>query len=170
MCRYVLNCFALFLADSEPETDAAGNSLPLEYSTGDHLALPSSQRTDLESLSVAQGIDEDAVAEPAASTLDETFPLPLPRDAVLVPGSPDFLMSYSTLPGSVAYRDIHTGSFYIQALDKCLRKGEEIDRALKMVSSNVREKLRQRGELDRTEERFQLPFHLTSGMDRLIYL
>jgi len=89
--------------------------------------------------------------------------------ATLVPGRPDFLMSYATLPGSSAFRDREVGSLYVSQLARCLRQGHEIDRALKLVSRGVSEELQQR-DIEDSMSRFQLPFHLTSGMDKLIKL
>jgi len=89
--------------------------------------------------------------------------------ATLVPGRPDFLMSYATLPGASAYRDREVGSLYVSELGNCLRQGLEIDRALKMVSGGVSKELRKR-DIEDHMSRFQLPFHLTSGMDKLIML
>jgi len=89
--------------------------------------------------------------------------------ATLVPGRPDFLMSYATLPGAAAYRDREVGSLYVAHLDRCLRQRLEIDRALKLVTRGVCEELSERDVEDRMH-RFQRPFHLTSGMDKLIFL
>ena len=89
--------------------------------------------------------------------------------ATLVPGRPDFLVSYATLPGASAYRDREVGSLYISELAKCLHLRLEIDRVLKLVSHGVAKELQKRDVEDRLS-RFQLPFHLTSGMDKLITL
>jgi len=89
--------------------------------------------------------------------------------ATLVPGRPDFLMSYATLPGATAYRDREIGSLYVSQLATCLRKRVEMDRALRMVSREVTQDLMKRDIEDR-QSRFQLPFHLTTGMDKLIVL
>jgi hypothetical protein len=90
--------------------------------------------------------------------------------AKLIPGSPDYLMSYATLPGAVAYRDTETGSLYVQELSKHLGKNMEIDRALKLVTSGVQKQLHLRGEQEQNSMRFQLPFHLTTGMSKLLRL
>jgi len=89
--------------------------------------------------------------------------------ATLVPGHPDFLMSYATLPGQLAYHDPNVGSLYVGQLALCLRQHLEIDRALKKVSSGVAEELK-KYEFEDNQSQFQLPFHLTSGMDKLITL
>ena len=89
--------------------------------------------------------------------------------STLVPGRPDFIMSYATLPGATAYRDRETGSLHVQELVKWLSQGLEIDRALKLVSQGVAEELKKRDVEDRMS-RFQLPFHLTSGMNKLLTL
>ena len=117
---------------------------------------------------------DESPEPPDASLLPDARSTPTLQEAIIdrerssmVPGSPDFLMSYSTLPGSVSYRDSVAGSLYIKALNDNLRKNLEIDRALKLVTNDVKKQLKERRD---TVERFQLPFHLTSGMDKLIYL
>jgi len=102
---------------------------------------------------------------------DSPFATAFPEQrAVLVPGAPDFLMSYCTLPGGISYRDPQAGSLYIQALANNLKQNIEIDRAIKNVTLEVKEKLREKSELDRTVYQNQLPFHLTTGMSKLLYL
>jgi len=81
--------------------------------------------------------------------------------ATLVPGHPDFLMSYATLPGMAAYRDRIVGSLYVKALATCLRVPQEIDYALKQVSFQVCNEL---------QSRRQVPFHFTTGMHKVIRL
>lgn len=88
--------------------------------------------------------------------------------ALLVPSYPDFLMSYATLPGATAYRDSVKGSLYVRELKKHLGKGLEIDRALKLVTQGVITALNLEPDAS-TANRFQVPFHLTTG-DRLLYL
>ncbi len=86
----------------------------------------------------------------------------------LVPSAPDFLMSYSTLPGSVSYRDTAEGSFYIKALDEKLRKSSNVlplDRILMNVATEVKDQIRDMGH----QSRHQYPFHLQTA-DKLIYL
>jgi len=122
----------------------------------------------------------DGTADMEASTLDwdaNVAPTLKSADAAtwaegratLVPGRPDFLMSYATLPGASAYRDREVGSLYVAQLDRCLRQKIEIDRALKLVTRGVCEKLSERDVEERTC-RFQRPFHIASGMDKLILL
>jgi len=89
--------------------------------------------------------------------------------AILVPGRPDFLMSYATLPGAAVYRDREVGSLYVIQLDRCLRQRLEIDHALKLVTRGVCEEL-SKYDVEDHMCRFQRPFHLTSGMDKLIFL
>ena len=108
----------------------------------------------------------DVDANPCNYIPDVDFPSDFQRSPY-VPRSPDFLMSYATLPGSLSYRDTRRGSLYVQALIEELKPGREIDRALKRVTRRVREMLEVRGRMDKVE-RFQLPFHLTSGMEKLI--
>jgi len=89
---------------------------------------------------------------------------------MLVPGEPDFLMSYSTLPGIVSYRDEETGSLYVQAVADNLGRGEEIDRELKQVTDDVKDALGAKREQHRKQYEDQLPFHLTTGSKLLVLL
>ena len=89
--------------------------------------------------------------------------------ATLVPGHPDFLMSYATLPGHSAYRDPNMGSLYVGQLELWLRQHLEIDHALKKGSSGVAKELK-KYDIKDNRSRFQRPFYLTSGMDKLIRL
>jgi hypothetical protein len=96
--------------------------------------------------------------------------LPVPVRAVLVPGEPDFLMSYSTLPGSVSYRDPIHGSLYVNALCKYLRQSFEIDRALKLVVKGVKDTLTEQRTLHNIPYDEQYPLHFGTGMSKLLYL
>ena len=89
----------------------------------------------------------------------------------LVPSAPDFLMSYSTLPGSLSYRDTTEGSFYIKALDEMLRQWSQhmaLDRILMNVTKEVQSKIQDIFP-QRAIARHQYPFHLQTT-DKLIYL
>ena len=86
--------------------------------------------------------------------------------SLLIPGEPHFLMSYSTLPGSRSHRHKERGAFYIKALCNQLKRNIEIDRALKAVTQEVRDRLAHY----KLKENVQFPFHLTTGMSKLIYL
>jgi len=156
------------------QTDEAKQS----NATGDDAVRPVNGLTNgtggAEMLEIAAG------TEMHASTLDwdaNVVPTLEPADvqtwsegrATLIPGRPDFLMSYATLPGQSAYRDREIGSLYVTELCKCLRLGDEMDRALKLVSKGVAATLMER-DIEDHDSRFQLPFHLTSGMDKLIRL
>lgn len=142
----------LFIGDSAETCDAEGIS-SIQAGISNNVVTAVEQAMELEATSI-----------PTIAVLDDSLPSTLRHKAVLVPGSPDFLMSYSTLPGSISYRGEQFGSLYIRALDKCLRKNMEIDRALKLVSSSVKNQLKNQ------DKEFQLPFHLTTGMDQFIYL
>ena len=126
------------------------------------------------------GMEAVETTEHEATTLEtdaNVVPTLVPADinkwsegrATLVPGRPDFLMSYATLPGAAAYRDREVGSLYVSELAACLRQRQEMDRALKLVSQGVSKELEKRDCEDHMS-RFQLPFHLTTGMDKLIFL
>ena len=88
----------------------------------------------------------------------------------LVPGDPYFLMSYSTLPGIISYRDSRLGTLYIQALVNQLSKPNELDRALRLVTREVKTELEKKRQRDKQDYQFQLPFHLTTGIEKMIYL
>jgi hypothetical protein len=112
----------------------------------------------------------DANIAPTLEAVDPQTGLWPESKAKLIPGSPDYLMSYATLPGAVAYRDTVTGSLYVQELAKHLGENLEIDRALKLVTSGVEKQLCTIDNLEQSTRRFQLPFHLTTGMSKLLRL
>lgn len=145
------------------DRDAAGNPhLPVPVHENG-LDLVESPATEMD----ASALEWDANVVPTLEPADKSTWAE--GKATLVPGRPDFLMSYATLPGASAYRDREIGSLYVSELAHGLRQRLEIDRALKMVSRGVAEELRNRDVEDQMS-RFQLPFHLTSGMDKLIIL
>lgn len=151
--------------DAEP-----ANAFPSPPLSSDSSARPAIDPDEVqEAMTSEVSLEADAMDAPHFSVVDDSLPVTFRHKSVLVPGFPDFLMSYSTLPGSISYRDTLAGSLYVQELNDCLRKGSEIDRALKQVSSQVKKRLADRGEQEGVSDRFQLPFHLTSGMDRLIF-
>lgn len=90
--------------------------------------------------------------------------------ATLVPGSPDFLMSYSTLPGSSAYGHPQTGGLYIRALRTNLHEKNSLEVVLKKVSDDVSRDVAEYGRTQGRMYRPQLPFYLTTGMTKLIFL
>ncbi len=103
----------------------------------------------------------------AGSTEDQVIETNAPLKALMVPGHPDFLMSYAALPGMKAHRDIDTGSFYIQALVDQIHRYKtdlEFEHILKRVTKQVREKLAAESNI----KYLQLPFHL-STMEQLVY-
>jgi len=115
-------------------------------------------------------VESDANVAPtlkAANDPEDRFWLE--SKATLVPGSPDFVMSYATLPGWVAFRDVEFGSLYVNELARCLAQHHEIDRALRLVTKGVVEELKK---ADNTENKphFQLPFHLMTGTGKLLRL
>jgi len=143
--------------NSQPQTENHDGQHPNDLASTEIAA------TEMEALT----LDWDANVAPTLESAD--FKTWAEGKATLVPGRPDFLMSYATLPGSKAYRDREFGTLYINHLASCLRQRLEIDRALKQVTRDVSEELRER-DVEDDESRFQLPFHLTSGMDKLIRL
>jgi len=148
------------------DTDAAGNThLPVPVHENG-LELVESSTTEMETSALDWDANIVPTLEPASKADTETW---AEGRATLVPGRPDFLMSYATLPGQFAYRDRNVGSLYVHQLARNLRQRIEIDRALKMVSRGVAEELKKYDIKDNLS-RFRLPFHLTSGMDKLITL
>ena len=139
------------------------NNSSLETPSVNHLVNGWSPADELEE----SALDWDAHVTPTLGEANEmTW---CEGKATLVPGRPDFLVSYATLPGTKAYRDREIGSLYVSELAKCLRQPVEIDRALKLVSHGVADELKKR-DIEESMSRFQLPFHLTSGMEKLITL
>jgi len=159
-------------ADSETSVNGAHamdhdepikNNSSLETPSVNHLVNGWSPADELEE----SALDWDAHVTPTLGEANEmTW---CEGKATLVPGRPDFLVSYATLPGTKAYRDREIGSLYVSELAKCLRQPVEIDRALKLVSHGVADELKKR-DIEESMSRFQLPFHLTSGMEKLITL
>lgn len=79
-------------------------------------------------------------------------------------------MSYSRIPGDAVYRNDGSASRYINALDECLRKGNEVDLALNEVTAKVRKELEARTEFKGEDLSKWLPFHRVSATRRRIYL
>jgi len=158
--------------DDDADTDNPRNEMAEEK----NVVVSLSQNTSAITISENQDAGYSTRREETLPSLDSAPSLSgcsygsLEQKASLVPGAPDFLMSYSTLPGSISYRHPVTGSLYIQALANNLKQNIEIDRALKNVTVEVERKLRKKGELDSSAYQNQLPFHLTTGMSKLLYL
>ena len=90
-------------------------------------------------------------------------PPPKVNQAILVPGHPDFFVSYSTLPGSAAYGD--SGSLYVRALGKRLLEKNSLELLLKLVTEDVKmDIIWHSGSPNQ-----QLPFYVTTG-NKLIFL
>jgi len=135
-----------------------------------HQLVDGLQEIDLESMSTMESSMLELDASVAPTLEPATEMVWSEGRATLVPGRPDFVMSYATLPGASAFRDRDMGSLYVNELVNCLSQRLELDRALKMVSLRVHEELMRRNDEEEKPTRFQLPFHLTSGMDKLITL
>ncbi len=112
-------------------------------------------------------LEIDTACTDAGPGDDQVVETSAPLKAVMVPGHPDFLMSYAALPGMKAHRDTGAGSFYIQALVDQIHRYKtdlEFEHILKRVTKQVREKL----ETECDPKYLQLPFHL-STMEQLVY-
>jgi len=72
----------------------------------------------------------------------------------------DFFISYSTLPGSLSYRDHDKGTFYIQELTEELKKGREVKASLDEVARRVQQKAPGQ----------QTPFYYVSSVQKSVYL
>jgi len=112
-------------------------------------------------------LDEDAGKEKTLLPVSDMGPTDNKLRSVLVPPSPDFVMSYATLPGSTAFRDPGLGSLYVNELNKQLGGRLELDRALKLVTQGVKKVLEE--EYCKDYKKFQVPFHLMT-VDKLINL
>lgn len=110
-------------------------------------------------------IEEDANRAP---TLFAAPAVDVKTRATLVPSSPDFIMSYATLPGATAFRDTEIGSLYVNQLSENLSQRIEIDRALKLVTLGVAKSLEEQPDSSKVR-RSQVPFHLVTG-GKLLYL
>jgi len=107
-----------------------------------------------------------AVPETGRKLIANASPDSVARPAVaqpvsnLLPSSYDFIVSYATLPKSVAYADRESGGLYVRALCKNLKEDYEIDVALKKVSSDVNTLLKDYSEKHDESYTVQKPFHI----------
>ncbi len=93
-----------------------------------------------------------------------------PVKSLVVPGHPDFLMSYAALPGATVPRSADRGSLYIRVLADEVRryKGElEFEHILKRVTTKVRENLPEVTD-DSNPGHLEVPVHF-STMEQLVY-
>ena len=93
-----------------------------------------------------------------------------PAQSDLVPSSPDFFMSYATLPGCLSYRHVELGSVYVNALSEQIKQFKQtlsLDHILMKVTETVRNQMEKIYPKEINERQF--PFHLHTT-EKLIYL
>ena len=90
------------------------------------------------------------------------------NQATLVPGHPDFFVSYSTLPGTAAYGS-RNGALYIQALRQRLLEKNSLELLLKLVTEDVKMEILRHSTEDEEKYDKQLPFYVHTG-NKLIFL
>lgn len=88
----------------------------------------------------------------------------------LVPECPDFIVSYSTLPGSLSFRDPDLGSLYISALYNHIGKSTEINVSLKKVTEDVEKSMQGKRLEHRRNYLYQLPFYVNTSVNKYLYL
>uniref|UniRef100_A0A3Q2XLY3 Caspase 9, apoptosis-related cysteine peptidase n=1 Tax=Hippocampus comes TaxID=109280 RepID=A0A3Q2XLY3_HIPCM len=83
------------------------------------------------------GADDQTDAIPASSSSDSLSTSDEPDAGATLPTPSDILVSYSTFPGYVSWRDPQSGSWYIETLDRILEENaatEDLVTMLMMVS------------------------------------
>ncbi|KAB5546517.1 hypothetical protein PHYPO_G00073000 [Pangasianodon hypophthalmus] len=85
-------------------------------------------------------LDEQADAIPTSSSSDSLSFSDEPDARATLPTPSDILVSYSTFPGYVSWRDTNTGSWYVETLDQILEKNvatDDLATMLIMVNNEV---------------------------------
>uniref|UniRef100_A0A3Q3D7J4 Caspase 9, apoptosis-related cysteine peptidase n=1 Tax=Hippocampus comes TaxID=109280 RepID=A0A3Q3D7J4_HIPCM len=86
------------------------------------------------------GADDQTDAIPASSSSDSLSTSDEPDAGATLPTPSDILVSYSTFPGYVSWRDPQSGSWYIETLDRILEENaatEDLVTMLMMVNNEV---------------------------------
>ncbi|XP_037135752.1 caspase-9 isoform X1 [Syngnathus acus] len=86
------------------------------------------------------GIDDQTDAIPASSSSDSLSTSDEPDAGATLPTPSDILVSYSTFPGYVSWRDTQSGSWYIETLDRILEENTatvDLVSMLMMVNNEV---------------------------------
>ncbi|XP_077400800.1 caspase-9 isoform X2 [Vanacampus margaritifer] len=86
------------------------------------------------------GADDQTDAIPASSSSDSLSTSDEPDAGASLPTPSDILVSYSTFPGYVSWRDTQSGSWYIETLDRILEENaatDDLARMLVMVNNEV---------------------------------
>ncbi|KAK2825089.1 hypothetical protein Q7C36_019016 [Tachysurus vachellii] len=85
-------------------------------------------------------LDEQVDAIPASSSSDSLSLSDEPDARATLPTPSDILVSYSTFPGYVSWRDTNNGSWYVETLDRVLENNADTDdlaTMLMMVNNEV---------------------------------
>lgn len=86
------------------------------------------------------GMDDQTDAIPMSSSSDSLSTSDEPDARATLPTPCDILVSYSTFPGFVSFRDIHSGSWYVGILDRILEENavtNDLVTMLMMVNNEV---------------------------------
>ncbi|XP_024915460.1 caspase-9 isoform X2 [Cynoglossus semilaevis] len=86
-----------------------------------------------EELSSKGGIDDQTDAIPMSSSSDSLSMSDEPDAKVTLPTPSDILVSYSTFPGFVSWRDPKSGSWYVETLDRVLEENADTDDLVTML-------------------------------------
>ncbi|XP_061625298.1 caspase-9 [Phyllopteryx taeniolatus] len=79
------------------------------------------------------GADDQTDAIPASSSSDSLSTSDEPDAGATLPTPSDILVSYSTFPGYVSWRDTKSGSWYIETLDRILEENAATDDLVTML-------------------------------------
>ncbi|XP_026189032.1 caspase-9 [Mastacembelus armatus] len=80
-----------------------------------------------------RGADDQTDAIPTSSSSDSLSMSDEMDARASLPTPSDILVSYSTFPGYVSWRDTHSGSWYVETLDRILEKNAETDDLVTML-------------------------------------
>ncbi|XP_047663402.1 caspase-9 isoform X2 [Tachysurus fulvidraco] len=81
----------------------------------------------------APRLDEQADAIPTSSSSDSLSLSDEPDARATLPTPSDILVSYSTFPGYVSWRDTNKGSWYVETLDRVLENNADTDDLVTML-------------------------------------
>lgn len=79
------------------------------------------------------GVDDQTDAIPTSSSSDSLSMSDEPDARATLPTPSDILVSYSTFPGYVSWRDTQSGSWYVETLDRILEENADTDDLVTML-------------------------------------
>ncbi|KAI1897141.1 hypothetical protein AGOR_G00080130 [Albula goreensis] len=97
-------------------------------------------KSPLMSSNPPQGVDDETDALPVSSSSDSLSLSDEPDARATLPTPSDILVSYSTFPGYVSWRDTQTGSWYVETLDRIMEENvttSDLVTILMMVNNEV---------------------------------